>query len=492
MTYLDSLHAAGPSGDATINEGNDGGDSILWPSPKQFKHVGNAAPKMGLNIAKVGCYFLEHNLSVSRMSKVQKSGFAMFEEGFLNTCMFKVISDDVFLRAAVFAEMRKEVSYLVECRFNDEEIVYTNCECTAGRGPHAICKHVAVVLYSVENYERTGAWKVAKSCTDTAQSWPQQPKKRLLDPHDPKTPAQVLNMKEGEVPYLSDPRPVRLQQLDPASKRQRLEMMLVNFAATRASRLHLHEICKGEVDMQALVKDHDYLEKSLPEVWLSSAITVSQEEAVMLEQKTRGQARSEVWADERRLRLTASCSHRVCHIKKNEKGLAESIYSGASLDHIPAVRWGKVNEKHALRRYTEVTGRKVRKCGLYVCVPKPFLAATPDGVCSDRLVEVKCPYKKEIRNSESLLHAGYLPLQVDENGVATLKETHPYFYQVQLQLYASGFDVCDFVVYTPRDICIVEVTRDQPFADRMVSKLAAFYERFYKPVLVKKLFRCAL
>ena len=48
-------------------------------------------------------------------------------------------------------------------------------------------------------------------------------------------------------------------------------------------------------------------------------------------------------------------------------------------------------------------------------------------VCDDRLVEVKCPFKKEIRESCSIATSGYVPLGVDASGVPVLKESHPYF-----------------------------------------------------------------
>ncbi|XP_043232089.1 uncharacterized protein LOC122386699 [Amphibalanus amphitrite] len=411
----------------------------------------------------------------------------MFKEGFMCSCSYSTSDRNLFLRATVFAEMKKDVTYLVECRIQDSEIRYTSCECTAGRGPHAICKHVAVLLYNLEQYERTDKWMMSKSCTDVAQSWPHQPKKRVLDPHEAKTPEDILNANEDHA-YFADPRPAKFQKMD--SKRQRVEMMLINYSSTRSHSLHLGEICQGKANMQAVVDDHDYLRSSLTEAWVDNITKVSKEEASLLERKTRGQSTSSLWTAERRVRLTASSAHRVCNVKKNRDSLAASLYDPQSLGHIPAVRWGKANESQALEKYAEVTGRAVQKCGLFVCVDMPFLAASPDGVCSDRLVKIKCPYKKEVRESETLLDAGYLPLVKDENGKVSLKESHPYFYQIQLQMHVTGHSMCDFVVYTPKDMCIVEVKRNEPFITNMVRSLASFYQAHYKPLLARKLFGC--
>ena len=149
-------------GNADASGFYEGDDTVQWPDSKHFAPVSSTVPKSDVNIAKVGVYFQVHNLSVSRGSKVQKSGYAMFSEGFMSTCSYKSEGSNVFFRAAVFAEMKKDMMYMVECRVSGGEIAYTSCECTAGRGPHVICKHVAVTLYNMEHNERSGEWVLAK------------------------------------------------------------------------------------------------------------------------------------------------------------------------------------------------------------------------------------------------------------------------------------------------------------------------------------------
>ena len=425
-------------------------------------------------------------MSVSRGSKVQKSGYAMFKDGFMSSCSYKSEGDTVFFRAAVFAEMKKDMIYLVECRISDKEIEYSCCECTAGRGPHAICKHVAVLLYNLEHFEQSGEWILARSCTDRAQSWPCQPKKRKLDPNIPLTPCDVLEM--ADAPQLQDPRPAKYRCVAKQEKRRHVEMLLINYTSEKKELLHISEICGGKANVKALNHDHDYLAKPLVETWVERHTAVTGAGAGLIERSTRLQHKSAAWKVERQLRLTASSAHRVCNVKKNKQAYAESLFRGSSLNHVAAVRWGLANEGAALRKYEAVTGHKVAASGLRVSVEKPFLAASPDGVCADRLVEVKCPYRKEVRESADIKSSGYLPLVVDENRVVSLKENHPYYYQVQLQLYVTKYQLCDFVVYTPSDICIVPVHRDDVFIEDMVAKMSAFYDEYYKPVVAKMLF----
>ena len=483
LIVLDNARQSSSGGASGNYEGED---EVQWPDTKDFLPVNSAVPKSDINIAKVGVYFQVHNMSVSRGSKVQKSGFAMFKDGFMSSCSYKSEGATVFFRAAVFAEMKKDMIYLVECRVSDREIEYTYCECTAGRGPHAICKHVAVLLYNLERFEQSGEWILARSCTDRAQSWPCQPKKRKLDPNIPLTPCDVLEM--ANAPLLQDPRPAKYRCIRKDEKRRHVEMLLINYTSEKKELLHISEICGGKANVEALCDDHNYLAKPLVETWVESRTTVTEAGAGVIESSTRLQHKSAAWKAERQLRLTASSAHRVCNVKKNKQVYAESLFRGTSLEHVAAVRWGRANESAALREYEAVTGHKVDPSGLRVSVEKPFLAASPDGVCADRLVEVKCPYRKEVRESADIKSSGYLPLVMDENRAVRLRENHPYYYQVQLQLYVTKYQLCDFVVYTPSDMCIVTVDRDDAFIEDMVAKMSAFYEEFYKPVVAKMLF----
>ena len=55
-----------------------------------------------------------------------------------------------FVRASVWAEMRKAVSYMVDISLNTDAIVEeSQCECGVGQGPAAHCKHSIAVLYGL-------------------------------------------------------------------------------------------------------------------------------------------------------------------------------------------------------------------------------------------------------------------------------------------------------------------------------------------------------
>ena len=382
--------------------------------------------------------------------------------------------------------MKRTVLYNVEIRFTDGDICYTRCECAAGHGPHGICKHVTTVLLMVQHFSAEGTWLLERSCTEVPQQWHRRGKNSIIAPDDP---VPLENSQKRGVNVLYDPRPPN-QRGNGAIKRQRIQMQVINFCSQKSEKLAICGMLGGEVNIPALHEDHDYLSLPLSKQWVRNLIALPVEEIDAVEKRTRGQAHSREWAEQRKLRLTASSAGRICRVKTaDQSNLAQHLYEQPPLK-TAAVMWGKKNEAKALAAYSSKTGMAVEKAGLFISKCEPYLAASPDGVCLDRIVEVKCPFKKGVRESGSVLTSGYPPLCTDENGEASLRTNHPYYYQVQLQMFCAQQAMCDFVVYTAKDMCIVTVLRDDVFINEMVTKLHTFYEEYYAPLLIKKIFRC--
>lgn len=51
--------------------------------------------------------------------------------------------------------------------------VNSHCECPAGKGPSATCKHIAAVMLMLENFLRNGEIMIKKSCTEGLQTFHQ-------------------------------------------------------------------------------------------------------------------------------------------------------------------------------------------------------------------------------------------------------------------------------------------------------------------------------
>ncbi len=109
-----------------------------------------------------------------------------------------------------------------------------------------------------------------------------------------------------------------------------------------------------------------------------------------IERNTRGQAESEQWFVERRKRLTASHVGSIAKMRKNTQrsnkvqNLLYSKFRGNE-----ATQYGVVTEDRAIQYYitnqlgSVHQGLSVVKCGLFVLLDNPWLAASPDGIIYD-------------------------------------------------------------------------------------------------------------
>ena len=78
----------------------------------------------------------------------------------------------VFYRAVVRPEMRKQVRYVVMNHTGSSgTIPNAHCECTAGTGKPAMCKHVATALYGIKSQVRSGQMLTEQTCAGRTQKW---------------------------------------------------------------------------------------------------------------------------------------------------------------------------------------------------------------------------------------------------------------------------------------------------------------------------------
>ena len=85
---------------------------------------------------------------------------------------------EYFFTAIVAAAMKKKVSYSVKVKVTQTgEILNSDCECPAGKGPHGSCKHVAALLLMLQALKETGQLLLKNSCTENLQTF-HKPAKR--------------------------------------------------------------------------------------------------------------------------------------------------------------------------------------------------------------------------------------------------------------------------------------------------------------------------
>jgi len=135
-----------------------------------------------------------------------------FEEKFKHLCYEKFIrfvrvaenEEGMYFYGVVWAEMRKSVTYRCDILINKQStIAEAQCECGAGQGPSAHCKHVATVLYSLSSIRRSGEIHFEQTCTQKLQKF----HKAKVYRGSPDKTAQL----KPTHPYTFDPRPQKFR-----------------------------------------------------------------------------------------------------------------------------------------------------------------------------------------------------------------------------------------------------------------------------------------
>jgi hypothetical protein len=156
--------------------------------------------------------------------------------------------------------------------------------------------------------------------------------------------------------------------------------------------------------------------------------------------------RTESWHEKRLGRFTASQFSKLIS-KKDEltKGAmtyvlekVTEIIIGDTLNNFEstAMIWGTDNEPDAVELYELVTGKTINKIGFVKY--GDHAGGSPDGLIGEKgMIEIKCPFN-------SVNHIRYGLIEQDN------EIPDEYYWQIQMNLLATGREWCDFVSYDPR------------------------------------------
>ena len=116
-----------------------------------------------------------------------------------------------------------------------------------------------------------------------------------------------------------------------------------------------------------------------------------------------------------------------------------------------------------------------------MCPDVPYLGASPDGkgdcdCCGADCVEIKCPYTYKDKSIDDIcnVHKHHL---LSKNGEITLKDSSPWYTQVQMQMYACKYSDCHLVIYTqvPPYSNVIKVSFNAQWWDEKKPKLTMFF-----------------
>lgn len=129
-----------------------------------------------------------------------------------------------------------------------------------------------------------------------------------------------------------------------------------------------------------------------------------------------------------------------------------------------AMRWGVEWEPIALEAYQRRTGRVVTAAGLCMHPSLGYIGASPDGLMTDRGIEIKCPFNSSV-------HVGTILDGMPSDHMA----------QIQCGMWVCDLPAWDFVSFDRRlsgglDLYIQTIQRDDIFIATMAGECAKFWD----------------
>ena len=432
-------------------------------------------------------------------------------------------SGDVFLTGYCKAEMKTRERYHIKMRLaasgfssdgKIDDLKFASCQCKAGRGQTASCKHIAAFCFGLDHFTRRSVFEGVTSCTSDLQRWNAPPAKRQCSDIT-FTAAAFGKTCEPSTRSSCDPRPVALRTVDPKAEQTKLASLLSSCTSVRSGILdtlqppassgtptpstpaltELRTVREVLCDFEKRKGGNDIRQ------WCGDVLhelQLSDRQRHALKYRTRGQGDCSLWKDHRYGRLTASNFGRVFVRSSSTGTLVHSLLYRGALPALPALAYDREHEEDARDAYVlwqAEQGRAVtvRSVGLHI-MANGFLGCSPDGIIHDAslgsaegahgILEIKCPSSAAEVPLSEVAKKPHFCAKIDASGRIQLKRSYHYYYQVQGNMGVTGLRWCDFVLWSPLELSVERITFDEKLWDDMLKKLGHFYRHWFLPELL--------
>ena len=371
-------------------------------------------------------------------------------------------------------------------------IICGHCDCMAGLGE--ACSHIAAVLFALEYNTRIVA---GTTCTSLPCSW--LPPSFQSVEYSPV--AQIDFSLKTSTPQASQQTKREL----PVSTPTEVEME-VFYKALSTSKPAILSLVSGFSDSYMPLSEQGILPRPLTSLFdpnaltmseedlrtkcvdIANTITVTAEQASCLEERTRRQASSKLWFQQRTGRVTASRLKQVVRtsLLKPSTSLIKAICypESHSFRGNKVTAWGCEHEQKARTMYVKMMKQKpadfsVTSCGLFIDPSNPFMGASPDGIisclcCGVGTLEIKCPFKCRHQSISEASDDSSFYIKKQDNRLS-LDTSHPYYYQVQAQIKVTGADYGDFVAWTEQDVFTEHFYCEEDFISEAIVGAKDFF-----------------
>lgn len=182
-----------------------------------------------------------------------------------------------------------------------------------------------------------------------------------------------------------------------------------------------------------------------------------------IEEKTQNQVDNKLWHSMRQSRITASKIFEVSRCKTSDGALVQSILGGYKVPETAAIKRGKRLESDVIKQVEKDLNICVRKCGFFIV--SPIMGASPDGICDDYVIEVKCPAKEMA-----------LKNYITKDGLICDK----FKSQINLQMHATNKKKGLFCIASPKfeenkKVSVYWVHYDKTYIENVITAAESFW-----------------
>ncbi|WAR22027.1 hypothetical protein MAR_016001 [Mya arenaria] len=188
--------------------------------------------------------------------KALQKGQLLYNSKIIRACSISVKGENLFFAGIVSVAM----IHNLKLRKENGEVLNSDCESPAGKGPHGTCKHLAAVLIMISEF-----------VSDNNHN----PKKQYSG-----TPLKVEDLPGNkQTNEFQDPRPPAFRNC--ANYTDHVRNTVFNCCSNTSKDLAIRYIW-GKADIQSAGRDHDYLPRPLLKQWVDKAQHISPEQIVTI------------------------------------------------------------------------------------------------------------------------------------------------------------------------------------------------------------------
>jgi len=360
-------------------------------------------------------------------------------------------------------------------------------------------RNLREALLSIEKIKVANANNAVSAAQTSSQKRKANQNKLLIETYGTSCYLQLLDDEPAPPEtHLDEIRKERLSRAN-AQKKKLLSELGAKLSHVKHDHTYASVRNVGRKDVCDDMNSHCTATLNLVHQVYEAKVVINSNEATKLEIETRKQASSELWRNERKLRITASVMREVCHRKASTSCTAfVQKKINPKVLCTPAVCYGREHENDAISSYIKYQRSRgvvveVHKCGLVVDKTLSWLAASPDGIVFDPsekdnklgCLEVKCPFsceKKTVLEATRSVSAFCL---IEQDGGIFLSKSHGYYYQVQTEMHVTNSKWCDFVVWSPLDQPFIQrIHYDSEFMSNAIAKAQKFYFNQFLPAIL--------